>query len=168
MSQDGYSKLNQTGRQIEKVSAATKEIVNETQDSDKKELTDAELLEQQAIEKRDKYLTATYISVDELTDAHLKKQTRLTDQISLYDTRIKKLESGLQKAEKQEKTTKNKKSKEKLQDYIKTTSDSINIYKEMIIENKEKLIKINQEYLKDKARLTELLSEETTNTQENS
>ena len=166
MSQDGYTKLNETGRHIKTVSAVENEPKAETPKQEKATLTDEELRQQQANEKHDNYLISAYLNVDELVAAHEKRQKLLTDQIKLYNTRITKLEKALDKASKQEKSAQNKNSKRKFTEYIEITNDSINIYKEMIVENTDNLKKNIQNHIADKERLSTLLSEDKIKTQE--
>lgn len=166
MSQDGYTKLNKTGRHVEKISAVESEPDTNTPKQTKIMLTAEELLQQQINEKYDNYLIATYLNVDELITAHEKRQTLLAEQIKLYNTRITRLEGALDKASKQERSSQNKKSKRKFKEYIEVTTDSINIYKEIIVENTKTLSKNNQDHIKDKKRLSTLLSEDKIKTQE--
>ncbi len=162
MSQNGYMKINENGRRVSVVSSADEKskklkasLVVENNEGEK---IDPE--QQKAIKKHDDYLMATYLSVDELTTAYLKKKKIFMEQIALYTSRIENLGSSLEKVTKQEKTTKNKVAKKKLQDYINVTTESINVYKEMVTENNSKLKKIEATYTKDKERLSELLSKD--------
>jgi len=155
-SQQGYSKINETGRQVGAVSAIVEQA--ETVDDVAQEKTVEEEAVEAARKTYDNYLLASYLRIDELTGVHLKKQKVFHDQIELYNKRIAKLEKSLTKVEKQEKDTKNKASKTKLKDYIAVTNDSIKVYKEMIIDNQKKLEKLLQTYQSDKSRLVELLS----------
>lgn len=156
-SQQGYSKINETGRQVGVVSATVEQ--SEIVDDVVQEKTSEEKAAEIARKTYDNYLLATYLSTDELTEVHLKKQKVFQDQIALYNKRIAKLEKSLIKVEKQEKDAKSKASKTKLKDYIAVTKDSIKVYKEMIVDNQKKLEKSLQVYQSDKSRLVDLLSQ---------
>lgn len=155
--QQGYTKINETGRQIEVISAPVESTETEEDDTTV-EKTESEKEAEEQAKKYDNYLLSTYLSIDELAEAYAKKQKILNDQVDLYNQRIEKLNKELVKAQEQEKNTKKKTDKAKLKDYISATTGSVAVYKEMIHDNQQKLEKLDAVYQSDKARLTQLLA----------
>ena len=155
-SQQGYTKVNETGRQIEVISTNVKQ--NDTATVATPQKTAAEKKTEEESKKYDNYLLSTYLNSDELTATYLRKQNIFKGQASLYNERIVKLEKSLDKAKTQEKTTKDRASKKQLKSYIAITINSVKVYKEMILDNQKKLAISTKIYESDKARLIELLS----------
>jgi len=109
-----------------------------------------------SIKKHDNFLLSTYNNKDELTAVFNKKIKLMKGQSSILDAQFKILEDKLNVINKKKKRASNTKKHEALDARIVDLNMTIERYKRALIQNKEDITVLTQNYKKDIERYTEL------------
>ena len=109
-----------------------------------------------SIKKHDSFLLSTYNNKDELTAVFNKKIKLMKGQSSILNAQFKILEDKLNVINKKKKKASNTKRREALDARIIDLNMTLERYKRALIQNKEDITVLTQNYKKDIERYTEL------------
>lgn len=109
-------------------------------------------------EKRDDMLLSSYLNTDELAAAYQQKNQDVSDQISLYELTLEKLQERLDEAREQLNISHDASMQQKLKDYISNSEEVKTAYQQNILKQKERIAEMDVQFVADKKRLLELLA----------